>query len=241
MSKPMIKHFKENKIGRDFIIADLHGCYDMLMALLKDPNVQFDKTKDRLFSVGDLIDRGPDSQKCLSLLYEPWFHAVKGNHENMLEIIVQEGGDWHWWKSNGGAWAEDVPLAELKEYASKINELPFAISVGEGEKRFNIVHAEFYGADEDLDRGDYDSRAQMQMLWGRSIWEDKNRGAKHPGLSNTFCGHTIHKTIVRNGSFCNLDMGAFLGSADSGLIIIEPREPRVTIHRGAVLFPGMGL
>lgn len=49
-----------------------------------------------MFSVGDLIDRGGKSRDCLSLLYEKWFHAVKGNHEDILNIIVNEGGDWKW-------------------------------------------------------------------------------------------------------------------------------------------------
>lgn len=37
-----------------------------------------------MLSVGDLVDRGPDSIGCLKLLEAPWFHAVMGNHEQLL-------------------------------------------------------------------------------------------------------------------------------------------------------------
>src|SRR3546814_1255791 len=52
-----------NDIGRDFIVGDLHGCLDLLQAELT--RIEFDRSKDRLFSVGDLVDRGPDSMGCL--------------------------------------------------------------------------------------------------------------------------------------------------------------------------------
>ncbi|MGL9724118.1 metallophosphoesterase [Sodalis sp. (in: enterobacteria)] len=33
--------------------------------------------------LGDLIDRGPQSEACLPLLENPWFRSVRGNHEQM--------------------------------------------------------------------------------------------------------------------------------------------------------------
>ena len=62
-----------NKTGRDFVLGDLHGTTDLLRALME--HVAFDPKKDRLFSVGDLIDRGEDSPGGLTLLLEPWFHT----------------------------------------------------------------------------------------------------------------------------------------------------------------------
>ena len=54
----------ENDRGRDFVVGDLHGCYDALMRQLDARG--FDPAADRLLSVGDLVDRGPDSRRCLS-------------------------------------------------------------------------------------------------------------------------------------------------------------------------------
>lgn len=39
-----------------FVIGDLHGCYDILMKALKEEG--FDRSKDLVVCVGDLIDRG---------------------------------------------------------------------------------------------------------------------------------------------------------------------------------------
>ena len=75
----VIQKFKENWHGRDFVLGDLHGCLELLQ--IEMIKVGFNEETDRIFSVGDLVDRGPDSLKCLELVFEPWFHSVLGNHE----------------------------------------------------------------------------------------------------------------------------------------------------------------
>ena len=72
---------RANSRGRDFCIGDLHGCRSMLARLMDA--VDFNVARDRLFSVGDLVHRGPESVACLKLAEEPWFYAVMGNHEAM--------------------------------------------------------------------------------------------------------------------------------------------------------------
>ena len=51
--------FVLNESGRDFVVGDVHGCFRTLEhalgALTFDPNL------DRLFGVGDLVNRGPHS------------------------------------------------------------------------------------------------------------------------------------------------------------------------------------
>lgn len=107
---PFYKILPPNEHGTDYYIGDLHGMYDLLMFLLKAVN--FDTTKDRLISVGDLIDRGPKSFECLMLLYEPWFFSVLSNHDEMMMHAYHENADWHnhnvsgSWFHNGGAWAQ---------------------------------------------------------------------------------------------------------------------------------------
>src|SRR5690349_6471755 len=79
-----------NSKGRDFIVGDLHGVYDLLDQALE--TVRFDTQCDRLFSVGDLMDRGPYSARALVFLQKPWFFAVAGNHEAMFVEVVDEDG-----------------------------------------------------------------------------------------------------------------------------------------------------
>ena len=50
--------------GRDWIVGDVHGCFQTLRQALAA--IDFEPGRDRLFSVGDLIDRGPHSNEALS-------------------------------------------------------------------------------------------------------------------------------------------------------------------------------
>ena len=52
----LVKYIPENTKGRDFVVGDLHGTIHLLQVLLEQ--VKFDPADDRLFSGGDLIDRG---------------------------------------------------------------------------------------------------------------------------------------------------------------------------------------
>ena len=72
-----------NEAGRDFVAGDIHGCYRTLERALE--SVRFDSRRDRLFSVGDLINRGPASMEALAWLTDGRIHAaVRGNHEEMF-------------------------------------------------------------------------------------------------------------------------------------------------------------
>ncbi len=84
-----------------WIVGDLHGCFSQLMEKLRQ--CRFDPWQDLLVSVGDVIDRGPDSLRCLELLHKRWVVAVRGNHEQMaldalaasqLSLWFMNGGDW---------------------------------------------------------------------------------------------------------------------------------------------------
>lgn len=105
----MRKHFANNTLGHDYVVGDVHGDYERLTDLLSV--IKFDVTVDRLFSVGDLIDRGPASAKCLELLNEPWFFSVLGNHEEMLINAAKDSvEDMELWEQNGGEWGVKLDL-----------------------------------------------------------------------------------------------------------------------------------
>ncbi|WP_313559418.1 metallophosphoesterase, partial [Enterobacter sp.] len=63
-----------------WVVSDIHGCYQWLMDELKRRH--FNPYEDLLISVGDVIDRGPDSVKCLQLIHEKW-----GNDSNLLIVF----------------------------------------------------------------------------------------------------------------------------------------------------------
>ena len=102
-----VLRLEKNKNGRDFVCGDIHGCFDEMEAELK--HLEFDPSLDRLFCVGDLIDRGPKSELSIDYINQDWFFTVLGNHEHMFLLGNTDSPDrqrcieHH--KQNSGAWA----------------------------------------------------------------------------------------------------------------------------------------
>lgn len=155
-----------NHNGRDFVIGDIHGHIDLVYALLKA--VSFNDTVDRLFLVGDLVDRGPNSLDTLRLLLKPYVYAVMGNHEEILlcaawnhlnqdkriplyfecmpDDVIVNGGQWIFQGDFSTNWFENLISKndDFLEIIAAVSKLPLVLSVGEGESRFNLTHSEFF-------------------------------------------------------------------------------------------------
>ncbi len=72
-----------------YAVGDIQGCYKPLKKLLK--KVRFNPAKDRLWCVGDLVNRGPDSLKTLRFLKSlgDACICVLGNHDlHLLELVA---------------------------------------------------------------------------------------------------------------------------------------------------------
>ncbi len=89
-----------------YVVGDIHGCLDHLERLLDE--VQPDLSRQRLFFVGDYIDRGPQSKGVvdyilrLQKLYPPEnIICLKGNHEAMMLNFLQ-GQEIELFLFNGG-------------------------------------------------------------------------------------------------------------------------------------------
>ncbi|HKT94451.1 MAG TPA: metallophosphoesterase [Paraburkholderia sp.] len=220
----LVQHHAANLAGRDFVVGDLHGCVEALRYLLRE--VEFDTAHDRLFSVGDLVDRGEREQceQALALLDKPWFYAVLGNHEDALCAVAEGRMPRNRWYGIGGGWAQGVRDAELVHYAQRLRQLPLARVVGEGEKRFNIIHAEFFGDDAALDSGQFDSEVRERMLWGRDLVLGTGDPTRH-ALSLTFCGHTPVREVRQIGSQVFIDTGAFI--TEGRLTMVEALTSRI--------------
>ena len=93
---------------KTFIIGDIHGCFDELIALVQQMGL---RDEDLLIALGDIVDRGPQSKEVYTYFRNrPNSVVLMGNHErkhlnNVLsyaqEIVkVQFGADYeaflHW-------------------------------------------------------------------------------------------------------------------------------------------------
>jgi serine/threonine protein phosphatase 1 len=137
----LIKHFSRNAAGRDLIVGDIHGHFTKLQAALDEVGFNPD-AGDRLFSVGDLVDRGPESDDALEWLSKPWFHAVQGNHEGMAIDWAMGMGDRQNYAANGGAWNIGNTPPERLRFSDALGELPLAIEIQSQAGPVGIIHAD---------------------------------------------------------------------------------------------------
>lgn len=210
----MIKHFEQNIKGKDYVVGDIHGCFDLLRLWLAELN--FDETKDRLFSTGDLVDRGPKSEECLDWLSKPWFHAVLGNHEQMA-IDYQEGFYMEsLYLRNGGAWFISLPEVERQEYRTAFRELPVAIDIKTSDGLVGIIHADCPVDDWNTLSSPH-TRAHTNLIKEASIWgRDRyfNRDTSIvKNVDRIFVGHTVVKEDTVLGNVRYIDNGAVFGGS----------------------------
>jgi len=220
----MIQRYAENLTGRDFVISDIHGCFDQLEAALE--RLGFDPAVDRCFAVGDLIDRGPDSQAALQWLAEPWFHSCMGNHEDMLLAAQQDETIMlNWTLLNGGAWWAEADDTLREQFLNTTAHLPLAMEIQAGPGRVGIVHADvpaeltwpdFVAA---LEAGDPD--AVNTALWSRNR-ADGWVQTPVAGIDRVVCGHTINanRKIRIVGNVWLIDTGAYAQATNGHLTVL---------------------
>jgi serine/threonine protein phosphatase 1 len=224
---PRIAYFAANALGRDFVVGDVHGMFSALRSLLE--RAQFDASRDRVFSVGDLIDRGPESREALAWLDLPWFFACRGNHEQfVLDSSDPEQFDL-WINHNGGQWWLAVDDAERRHFVARFRDLPLAMEVVTASGTVGIVHADvpplmsWDGFVERLERGDED--AMFYAMWSRNRIAGVVSSLPVNGrVTRVYCGHTPTRSTVLVDNVHYIDTGAVYcseGYQDARLTLVE--------------------
>ena len=193
---------------RTFVIGDIHGCAATLRRLVEVSLRPL--SIDRIYLLGDLIDRGPDSKGVLDFIFELRerglsVSSVRGNHEEMFLQACRDN-NLGLWIANGGqaalsSFQADGPGDIPPVYREFLDSLPHYILFDD----FVIVHA---GLNFDLPNPFDDTSA---MLWTRSHFVDRQR----IGGRRLICGHTLvprsRLEASLNSSKIMLDNGCALG------------------------------
>jgi len=177
MKKPYraVKRYLLNVEGRDFVVGDVHGCFSLLQEQLV--SVAYDPRCDRLFSVGDLVDRGPESASVLDIVRRYRIKAIRGNHEDM--ILRWYGGytSSDQLLANGGEWfiAMDDGSGRARKLASFMASLPYAIEIETRNGLVGLLHADAPHEDwpklaEMLENEAPDGMTRRKALWQRTRW-----------------------------------------------------------------------
>jgi len=196
---------------RTLVIGDIHGCYTALLAVVEAAGLSPD---DRLVTVGDYVDRGPQTREVVAWLCERFpagnLIPLKGNHELMMLAAREDPKAYKFWANYGGAEA-------LQSYAASAesDEEPTLELVPEGHWHFLehdcqqwfeteshiFVHASLH-PDLPLER-----QYEHVLFWDRFL-----RPPPHCSGKIMVCGHTPQPDAlpVNFGHAICLDTGAYV-------------------------------
>lgn len=215
-----VKRFGRNLRGRDFLCGDVHGRFDLLNEAME--RVSFDAARDRMFCVGDLVDRGPYSDMAHIWSRQDWFHSVRGNHEQKLIDWSHGLVDRGWHSEHGGAWWYGLNARKQQIIVNEFKRLPFAIELDCVHGTIGIVHAEVFGnwrAHCDTLALDLGPIAAAD-LFRRKRWREKDC-TPVTGIDAVVVGHVIVKDVSLLGNTLYIDTGAF---KTDRLTVIEAGE-----------------
>lgn len=106
--------------SRTFAIGDIHGCDVALEVLLDALQPASD---DTVVVLGDVVDRGPDTKRCVDMLLDLQdccqFVFLMGNHEEMM-LDACRGGEW------AAGWLEYGGVETMQSYGNDVDALPVA-------------------------------------------------------------------------------------------------------------------
>lgn len=175
-----------------YACSDLHGRYDIYLQICK-----FLKSEDTIFFLGDANDRGPDGYSLMnSILINPQWVYLKGNHEDLFVKACNEGYDSFAYQilyQNGGAgtyidWEQD---GEPVSIVNKLDWLPHTYTL---VNRFGKV---IYLSHAGYTPGGNHSYTNDDLLWGREHFKNDWKGESYEYIVH---GHTPIEFMIKDNT-----------------------------------------
>lgn len=239
MHAPLLLRYALNTRGTDWAVGDLHGCYAELEQALRE--VGFNPATDRLFSVGDLIDRGPQSNRFAEFLAFEWFHALRGNHEQMMLDSVEDRSWELNWFENGGTWSKIETSEQIAQWNTHLERLPLAMEIETPKGLVAMIHADpmfptwgdtrayLKQLEATADPASWWGKTPvMGMLWSRRLihqllemYTEKQPIDDIPDICALVIGHTPLTQPLQLGNVWAIDTGACYRDASSALTLLN--------------------
>jgi serine/threonine protein phosphatase 1 len=218
-----VLRFQSNTCGRDFVVGDLHGMYDALYGAMHA--VGFVPGMDRLFCVGDLVDFGAASARCMEILNIPGVHTVRGYREQRIlslyggGAVDEEEALFHQYH-DGGAWWARLRNYERQHILERFGQLPWAIEVQTEKGMVGIVHADVPRAlawDTFTDKLQQGERLMQFTAIAGTASAHAQDEAEVQGLWRLYVGHAVQQGGARQlGNVMMVDTGAVVASRPAG-------------------------
>lgn len=224
----LVKKMPANVHGRDFAVSDVHGYYSLLEKLLE--HVGFNQEIDRLFIIGDMVDRGPESADVIKWLKKPHVYPLLGNHD---EWCIKAGADRmvqdHYF--NGGTWFYDLDGDDRADIVDRFSTLPIAMEVETKDgKRVGMVHADCVAETwselcDILTTGggliDYQVNDTIfDSMWSRNRMYDQVMDGV-PDIDRVLVGHTSVQEVIALGNVYYIDTGACYAKEGGKLSLVN--------------------
>ena len=110
-----------------YAVSDIHGCYDKYKNLLEKLDLKED---DRLYVLGDVVDRGPDGPKILlDMMSRKNVELLLGNHDEAMMLVLHDlrGNDPLLLRDEGmlqvlEAWISDGGITTLTQFDRELTK-----------------------------------------------------------------------------------------------------------------------
>ncbi|MBX7194806.1 MAG: metallophosphoesterase [Sandaracinaceae bacterium] len=214
---------------RTLVVGDVHGCSEELRALLQEAG--FRAGDDRLVSVGDLVNKGPDSAGVVRLVRSVGGLAVLGNHDDLILrcAAARRAGDDTDFSDGVRRVVKRLEDAEL----AWLERLPVSIALE--EHHVIVVHAGL------LPNVPLSSQSREHQITMRSIRSDGS-GTKRleegvawaslwPGPEHVLFGHDAVRGLQRWPYATGLDTGCVYGGRLTAMWLPERRLVSVPATR----------
>ena len=204
------RFFAANPVGVDWVCGDLHSEFEALQVALSDAG--FNKAADRLFLLGDTIDRGPESKALLEwVLATDWVYSVIGNHELMFIAGAEDNLNRYKYRGIGGDWAASLDETSYKSLATRCRyQLPLTITLECENGQLGLVHAQSpFDEWRTVQASPFSERFAIECTWPWNRAQGPDQTIS--GITAVVPGHIGTAEIIQKGNQVWIDILARTG------------------------------